>query len=215
LCSSESMSNIPRIHTLKELSTLSQHGSGSSLPIHARPSKSYSDKSANELTKSVIAFFELYELADAWRVNNMGVYDAKKKAYRTSASRNGISDICACWCGRLLQIEVKHGKDVISEHQTKHFAKVRKAKGVCFIARTFEQFTFDFWAWIDGKGIAGGAVQMELFQPANEPPMIQTVSWYDFLQETIEDVDGKKGLKECRKYLLPIWERMQKQENEK
>ena len=54
------------------------------------------------------------------------------------ASRSGVADIIACIEGRFASIEVKAGKDVVSELQRVKQNKVKRARGYAIIARSLE-----------------------------------------------------------------------------
>jgi len=154
--------------TLKELSKLyiNTKYSESSMPAHAMPKQTYSDKTANGLTRAICDFIRL-EGGYADRINNMGVYVKPKTIdrgheiliergkYIKSGTRRGIADIMASKDGRMVAIEVKIGKDRMSEHQRKIEQEVNESGGIYLIARSWSQF-FDEWERIgccDGCGM--------------------------------------------------------------
>lgn len=98
---------------------------------------------ANSLTDSII---KIIKLKKGWatRINNMGVYDASRKIYRTSNTEKGTADIHGCLNGRHLSIEIKIGKDKQSEEQKKMQEKITLAGGWYCIAKTLDQFLTDF-----------------------------------------------------------------------
>ena len=75
----------------------------------------------------------------AWRAFSTGVYDQKAGAYRTAAKK-GVSDVLACFRGRLIAIEVKIGKDRLSEEQIGFMSNITHAGGVAFVATSFDDF---------------------------------------------------------------------------
>lgn len=115
------------------------------VPEYAVPKPAYSDKSANGLTKCVLDWINFHPGCMAYRVNNTGIYDAKAKKYRTSNTRRGIADISAIIHGKAWQIEIKAGKDKMSEFQKSFKADVEKAGGIYLTVRSFRAFL----AWWD------------------------------------------------------------------
>ncbi len=110
------------------------------VPAHALPRAKYSERSANDLTKCIIDFVNLQPGCVAWRVSNVPVYDTKTGKHRAGNVRKGVADISAIRRGQAWQIEVKFGKDIMSEHQRKFAAAVEASGGVYCVAHTFEQF---------------------------------------------------------------------------
>lgn len=116
--------------------------------------RKYSDKNANELTKSIIAFIKL-KGGQAERINTTGRMIDNRKTYTDpvgfrrqissmqwipSTSTKGSADISATIVGRSLKIEVKHGRDRQSEAQRRYQADIERSGGIYFIARTFDEF---------------------------------------------------------------------------
>lgn len=115
-----------------------------SLPEAARFAPQYSDKTANKLTTCITDYLRL-KGAFASRVNNTGVYDAKIKRYRRGMNRRGLPDIIATYQGKSLHIEVKAGRDKLSEHQEKIRDEQQQSGGLFYEARNFT----DFKQWFD------------------------------------------------------------------
>ena len=137
---------------LKDLTELSKQEFIKKHPTNPYPfGTKYSDKKANGLTKAIVDFIRfLGGYSD--RINNMGVYRAgktidryhevlvEKGKWTPSGSRKGIADIMGSYKGKMLAIEVKIGKDRMSEHQAIIQNEVNASGGVYIIARTWEQF---------------------------------------------------------------------------
>jgi hypothetical protein len=120
-----------------------------SVPEYAIPRPKFSDKNSNELTKAVIEHINLSGNGFAWRVNNTGVYDEKLGRYRTSNSIKGIADISAIirtTTGNVLpaQLEVKFGKDFLSDGQIKFKEKIEAVGGLYFAVRNYSDFVYWF-----------------------------------------------------------------------
>lgn len=141
--------------TLKELQTranLEKLAKYPNVPIHAIvPVKPFKDTTANELTKAITTFIRLTgNYAD--RINNTGIYDARKGKWRKGGTRKGISDIIASKLieheGRKFSvnvaIEVKVGKDKLSEYQERIRDEVTAAGGYYIVARNWDGFIKDW-----------------------------------------------------------------------
>ena len=93
---------------------------------------------ANELTNQIID--HIYRAGGyAWRSTSVGVFDTKRMHFRASAKK-GVSDVLACFRGELIAIEIKIGKDRLSDEQEGFMRNIQAAGGSAVIARTFEQF---------------------------------------------------------------------------
>lgn len=146
--------------TIKELIQLDwEHKcKNSSMPPHAVPKTKYNEKNANGLTKCIVDYINLTG-HKAWRVNNGGVYRPgftidrghsviKSKGTYSFNGTKGVADISAKKSIYInnrkialpVEIEVKYGKDRLSDAQKKMKIEVENVGGVYLIARTFESF---------------------------------------------------------------------------
>lgn len=103
---------------------------------------------SNDLTKAIIHEFYLAG-AYAWRASSVGIFDRKLGGYRTAAKK-GVSDILACYNGILIAVEVKIGKDRMSDEQVGFMRNILKVGGEAFVAKDIEEFKT--W-WKDVKDI--------------------------------------------------------------
>jgi hypothetical protein len=118
------------------------------------PQPKYSDKTANGLTKCIKDFLNLSR-HQAERISSMGrvidkrfintdVLGRQKQIgsiqYIKGTSTNGTADISATIKGRSVKIEVKIGKDVMSQDQKNYAQSVINAGGVYVIAKDFDSF---------------------------------------------------------------------------
>lgn len=89
-----------------------------------------------QLTRAVLATLHLYGF-DAWRQNNAAVYDAKIGKHRKGSAKRGVSDVIGFReaCGRMAAVEVKVGKDTLSDEQREFLEKIAKAGGFAFECR--------------------------------------------------------------------------------
>ena len=110
---------------------------------HLAP-RTFRDDSANNLTKAISAYLRL-KGAFVSRVNNTGIYDRRLNRYRPGTSRKGLPDIIATYKGKSLFIEVKYGRDRMSEHQERVRQEQEQSGGLWFTAHRFTEFK----EWID------------------------------------------------------------------
>ena|SRR3990167_57457 len=97
---------------------------------------------ANALTNQIIDY--IYRNGGfSWRASSQGTFDASAGKWRTGAKK-GVSDVLACYKGRLLAIEVKIGKDKLSNEQQGFLANVEACGGITYVAKYFDDFKFWF-----------------------------------------------------------------------
>ena len=96
-------------------------------------------ESANQITNNLIRAINLQPKCVAYRINNVGVWDAAKEVYRKGNTQKGIFDISAIIRGRAVWIEIKAGRDKPSHDQLVFQQEVRGAGGVAeFVYSTDE-----------------------------------------------------------------------------
>jgi hypothetical protein len=118
----------------------------------------FSDKTANGLTKAIVAFLKLNG-CQAERISNMGRYIDDSKIvtdvigfqrkigsgkYIKGTGTNGTADISATIKGKSVKIEVKIGKDRQSDAQKKYQADIERAGGLYWIAKDFDGFIIQY-----------------------------------------------------------------------
>lgn len=102
-------------------------------------------ETANRITANIILVVNLTPQAVAYRINNVGVWDAAKGIHRAGNTEKGLPDVWACYKGRFVVIEVKAGKDKLSIDQEKRKFEILKAGGVWFTAHSTDGF-LAFWS---------------------------------------------------------------------
>ena len=120
--------------------------------------RKFRDYTSNGLTKCILAFLRI-KGHQAERINSTGRIVDKRMSYtdivgrrRTignyewvySTGTKGTADISAIIGGRSVKIEVKHGRDRMSDAQRRYQEDVEKAGGIYFIVRDFQEF-FDWY----------------------------------------------------------------------
>ena len=110
------------------------------LPLLALPDRVVGGMSTPEgLVVRAIRDYLAIRHIDAWRINTMGVWDAKRKAYRTNAGTNGVADILGVLPGgRFLAIECKAGRGKLSPAQVEFQRSVIRAGGLHIVAYRVE-----------------------------------------------------------------------------
>jgi len=111
------------------------------IPEHAIPRTKYRANDTNSLTNCIVDLVN-HTGGHASRINTMGIFNQQTQRYRKSGATLGVPDIMACHGGRSIGIEVKYGRDKQSEAQERWQSKHESAGGVCFIAKTFDEFYF-------------------------------------------------------------------------
>jgi hypothetical protein len=101
-------------------------------------------ETANGITQNIIRVINYTPGCVAYRINNVGVWDAAKGIHRAGNTEKGLPDIWACVRGKFLTIEVKAGSDRMSEEQKKRRFEIERAGGEYFEARSTDAF-LQFW----------------------------------------------------------------------
>lgn len=131
-----------------------------SFPINAIPVPKYTDATANGLTKCIIDLIR-FSGGHAERISNQGQYrDNTKisidvlgrqriigtKGWTKGTGQNGTADISALFRGKSFRIEVKIGKDKMSQAQIEYKRQVESAGAYYIVAKNFDDFILDFKA---------------------------------------------------------------------
>ena len=103
--------------------------------------KPYNDTTANGLTKCIIDWIT-YNGGSATRISCTGQIrriDGVMK-WTPGNTRNGTADIHACIKGRHCSIEVKIGRDRMSDDQHKEQSRIQAAGGLYYVATNMQSF---------------------------------------------------------------------------
>lgn len=95
--------------------------------------------STNDLTKATIKMLLLIGF-NVWRNNNGAVYDPTRRAFRSNSSTPGISDIIGYRrnSGQFIAVEIKNGKDVMSDAQTLFLNALNNNGGIGLVVRNID-----------------------------------------------------------------------------
>lgn len=124
-----------------------------SLPEHARYVPPYTEKTANGLTKMIVAFMRALGSSTFTRTNTTGIYRAgatyqdqngrtirEKGMYVPNTGVKGRGDCEGMYKGKFISVEVKIGKDRLSPQQINYGMSVEKDGGVYIVAKNFDMF---------------------------------------------------------------------------
>jgi transposase len=137
--------------TIKELALAYSNKMHSKVPAHCRPMKTFSDKSANDLTKAIIAYAKIKDFF-AERQSSEGRYRPGKEVTNVMGQKKqlpgqwlpgqgkGKADIKALIKGRLIEIEVKHGRDKLRPEQIEYKQQIERSGGVYLVVKTWDDF---------------------------------------------------------------------------
>lgn len=102
------------------------------------------EETANQITRNVLRIVNLHPGCVAYRINNVGIYDEAKGVHRRANTEKGIPDVLGVIKGRFLAVEVKAGRDKMSEDQLKRKFEIEKAGGIYIEARSTDGFIKEF-----------------------------------------------------------------------
>lgn len=108
------------------------------MPEHCIP-KLKAKQNANGLTQSIIKFLTL-KGHFATRTSSAGRYLTKEKKWIPGTTRKGFPDVTGTINGKSIFVEIKVGKDRMSEAQLKVKREIEMAGGVYYIAKSFDEF---------------------------------------------------------------------------
>lgn len=97
-------------------------------------------ETANQITANVIRAINMQPGCVAYRINNVGVWDAAKGIHRKGNTQKGIFDVSACIKGRACWFEIKAGRDKPSMDQLIFAQEVRGAGGVAEFIYSTDEF---------------------------------------------------------------------------
>lgn len=123
------------------------------VPAAYIPLNTYTDKTANGLTKCIVDFIRANG-GQAERINTTGMPIIRQlpsgrteTTWRKGNTTKGSADISAIIGGKSVKIEVKIGHDRQSEAQKRYEQAVTSAGGYYYIAKNFD----DFLTWYNNN----------------------------------------------------------------
>ncbi len=128
------------VQALAHLCQLADAHKAAKHPAFPYPVKSkYSDRDANGLTKCVVDYCNLSGHF-ATRLASTGTFRADLQKFVASQQRAGLPDILAVVEGRAVFVEVKAGKDQLSEKQKDTIRALEKSGASVYVAHSFAGF---------------------------------------------------------------------------
>jgi len=120
-----------------------EYAKKSHIPEYARIKDKFRDDTANGLTKCIIKYLTM-QGTFVTRLNSTGIYRNDIQKFVPNTQRKGMPDVFALIDDKTFFIEVKIGKDRISEHQLK-VKQESEANGANYIiARNFTDFINEY-----------------------------------------------------------------------
>lgn len=115
------------------------------MPMYAVPPAKFSDKTANELTRCIVRWFQINGHF-ATRLSSTGTYREDIKKFVASQQRRGLPDVFAVVRGRAAFVEIKVGKDRLSDDQREAIGELQASGAEVYISGDFE----GFYDWVQG-----------------------------------------------------------------
>ena len=134
-------------NALQQLAALKRANSLKRYPVvtgYARLKERYDDTTANGLTKCIIDFIRFFS-GFAKRIQSLGQYYNGSWAY--GRARRGTANIQAVYNDQHLSIEIKVGRDRMSDAQKQMRREMECFRGMYVVARSFQGF-FDWFTSI-------------------------------------------------------------------
>lgn len=113
--------------------------------------KAAKQETANRITANILRIVNSSPGCVAYRINNVGVWDAAKKIHRAGNTQKGLPDVWGCANGRFFTVEVKAGKDRLSVHQQIVIQEITQAGGYAMVVRSTDDFISAWRDWNSGK----------------------------------------------------------------
>jgi hypothetical protein len=130
---------VSALKALIELDRVARVKKYKGVPAHAIPRRAFSDATANGLTQAILQWLKLNGCY-ATRVSSAGRYLEAEGKWIPGTVRKGTADIHAVINGKHASIEVKIGRDKMSEAQERTRREVEASGGLYFIAQDFDRF---------------------------------------------------------------------------
>ncbi|MFD1144549.1 VRR-NUC domain-containing protein [Larkinella insperata] len=110
-----------------------------SFPAKYTPSSKYSDRDANGLTRCIVDYLNLSGHFGT-RLASTGTYRADLQKFVHSQQRAGLPDVFGVVDGRAVFVEVKVGKDRLSDVQKQTIHQLEQAGAWVYVADSFQGF---------------------------------------------------------------------------
>lgn len=116
------------------------------------------------IEKQILDWLNELDGCFAFKLNNVGVYDAKKRVYRKPNSphiHKGVPDIMGCYKSKFFAIEVKAGRGKPSSDQKLFMKRINECLSVAFWTNDLEDCKgkfFNFFGDISYKAEIDGEV---------------------------------------------------------
>jgi len=116
---------------------------GRNIPEVVKVRNQYRDDTANGLTKLIVDYIKMRG-GFSTRITSTGTYRVDIQKFIPSTQRKGTPDISATYKGRSIWIEIKAGKDIMSDAQLQVKKEMEQAGAVYIVAHNFDGFLSDW-----------------------------------------------------------------------
>lgn len=140
----------------------------SRVPAHAIPKAKFSDRTANGLTRAIIAWLDLHghfatrvnvsgrQLPGLTYVDVVGRVRSFPGRWIRSSTVRGVADIICSINGRHVSIEIKMARDKQSAHQKKVEQEIIQDGGTYIVVKSFDEFLAWYQNFCLSFGFSGG-----------------------------------------------------------
>lgn len=137
---------------LSELDYMDKLKKYPNMPVHAISRARFNDHTANQLTGCILKWLTLHGhwgtriTTTGRQIQGSTVTDVIGRAHIMAGkwipgtTRKGTADIHGIINGRHVSIEVKVGRDKMSEHQNKTKKAIEQSGGIYWVVKTFDEF---------------------------------------------------------------------------
>lgn len=108
-------------------------------PAKYIPKSKYNDKSSGKLTRCIVDYLNLSGHFATW-LQSTGTYRADVGKYIPSQQRAGMPDIFSVVEGRAVFVEIKIGRNSLSQQQKETISDLQKAGAAVYVAKDFAGF---------------------------------------------------------------------------
>lgn len=157
------------LQRLTKLDLESRQAAHPDVPAFAIVKRKFSDATANGLTRAIVRCFELH-YPFATRVASTGSYRADLKQFIASQQRAGIPDVFAVIEGHAVFVEVKIGRDRLSNVQKETIAALISSGATVYCAHTFE----GFWSFFETYVLTIPKAPISLYNQRHRIPNLAT-----------------------------------------
>lgn len=131
------------LQQLQELAKATKKDRYGNVPAYAIVDPKFNDLTANNLTTCIVTWLTLNGHYCS-RIQSQGQWRGSIQRFTKSTVRKGIGDVMATIDGKMVMIEIKIGRDKLSQAQIKTKEDVEKSGGLYWVVKTFDDFMNEY-----------------------------------------------------------------------